>query len=343
MKIDRRTLRFGEDFAVAGLADAEVVDRVAETYAVAMTPLLADLVDRADPQDPIARQFVPDPRELDVAAIERPDPIGDIAHSPVKGIVHRYPDRLLLTPLLHCPVYCRFCFRRERVGGAEKALDEAEMAAALDYIRAHPEVWEVVITGGDPLMLSPLRLAAMMQALDAIPHVRIVRLHSRIPVADPARVTAEMIEALQLERATVWLAVHCNHERELSPAAITALRDLSRAGIPLLGQTVLLRGVNDKAETLEALFRALVANRVKPYYLHQLDLAAGTAHFRVPVEEGRALMRELRGRVSGVCQPTYILDIPGGHGKVPIGPAYLEDGIVMDWQGGAHDYVPDRR
>jgi lysine 2,3-aminomutase len=333
MKIDRRTLRSGEDFAAAGLAEAADVDRVAEQYAVAMTPLLASLVDPDDPADPIARQFVPDLRELDTAAIERSDPIGDVAYSPVKGIVHRYPDRLLLTPLLHCPVYCRFCFRRERVGGAEKALGDTEMSAALDYIRAHPEVWEVVITGGDPLMLSPLRLSAMMQALDAIPHVRIVRLHSRIPVADPDRITEEMIAALQIERATVWLAVHCNHEKELSAPAIAALRSLSRAGIPLLGQTVLLRGVNDQAETLEALFRALVANRVKPYYLHQLDL----------VEEGRALMRELRGRVSGVCQPTYILDIPGGHGKVPIGPAYLEDGIVMDWQGGEHDYAPDRR
>jgi len=343
MKIDRRTLRSGEDFAAAGLAEADVVDQVAERYTVAMTPLLAGLVDRDDPADPIALQFVPDLREMETAAIERSDPIGDHAFSPVKGIVHRYPDRLLLTPLLHCPVYCRFCFRRERVGGAEKALTEAELSAALDYIRAHEEVWEVVITGGDPLMLSPLRLAAMMRALDEIPHVRIVRLHSRIPVADPDRITEEMIAALQIERATVWLAVHCNHERELSPPATAALRALSRAGIPLLGQTVLLRGVNDKAETLEALFRALVANRVKPYYLHQLDLAAGTDHFRVPVEEGRALMRELRGRVSGVCQPTYILDIPGGHGKVPIGPAYLEEGIVMDWQGGAHDYAPDRR
>lgn len=341
MKIDRRTLRSGEDFAAAGLADAGEVDRVAEQYAVAMTPLLASLVDPTDPTDPIARQFVPDLRELDTAEIERSDPIGDAAYSPVKGIVHRYPDRLLLTPLLHCPVYCRFCFRRERVGGAEKALDEAEMTAALDYIRAHPEIWEVVITGGDPLMLSPLRLSAMMRALDAIPHVKIIRLHSRIPVADPDRITDEMIAALQIERATVWLAVHCNHEKELSPPAVAALRSLSRAGIPLLGQTVLLRGVNDKAETLEALFRALVANRVKPYYLHQLDLAAGTDHFRVPVEEGRALMRELRGRVSGVCQPTYILDIPGGHGKVPIGPAYLEEGIVMDWRGDEHDYAPD--
>jgi lysine 2,3-aminomutase len=336
--INNRTLRRGEDFAAAGLAEADIVDRVAERYAVAMTPLLAGLVEPGNEDDPIARQFVPDLRELETAPSERTDPIGDHAYSPVKGIVHRYPDRLLLTPLLHCPVYCRFCFRRERVGGPEKALDEAEFGAALDYVRTHEEVWEVVITGGDPLMLPPARLAAMMQALDAMAHVKIVRLHSRIPVADPERIDAAMIEALQTTRATVWLAVHCNHERELSPPAVAALRRLSRAGIPLLGQTVLLRGVNDKAETLEALFRALVANRVKPYYLHQLDLAAGTEHFRVPVEEGRALMRALRGRVSGLCQPTYILDIPGGHGKVPVGPAYLEDGIVMDWQGESHSY-----
>ena len=337
--INNRTLRRGEDFSAAGLAEADVVDRVAERYAVAMTPLLAGLVEPGNEDDPIARQFVPDLRELDTAANERPDPIGDHAFSPVEGIVHRYPDRLLLTPLLHCPVYCRFCFRRERVGGAEKALDEAGMNAALDYIRAHGEVWEVVITGGDPLMLPPARLAAMMRALDEMPHVKIVRLHSRIPVADPGRVDDALIAALRTERATVWLAVHCNHERELSPPAAAALKALNRAGIPLLGQTVLLRGVNDKVESLEALFRALVANRVKPYYLHQLDLAAGTDHFRVPVEEGRALMRALRGRVSGVCQPTYILDIPGGHGKVPVGPSYLEDGIVMDWRGNTHDYT----
>jgi len=339
--MNRRTLRSGEDFAAAGLGDAVTVDRVAERYAVAMTPLLADLVEREDPADPIARQFVPDLRELEISPAERADPIGDHAFSPVKGIVHRYPDRLLFTPLLHCPVYCRFCFRRERVGGAEKMLDDAEWSAALDYIRAHEEVWEVVITGGDPLMLPPARLRQMMAALDAIPHVQIVRLHSRIPVADPDRIDEETIAALSLERATLWLAVHCNHQRELSPPAIAALRALSRAGIPLLGQTVLLRGVNDKAETLEALFRAMVVNRIKPYYLHQLDFATGTEHFRVPVEEGQRLMRDLRGRVSGVCQPTYILDIPGGHGKVPIGPAYLQDGIVMDWQGDAHDYAPD--
>jgi len=339
MKIDRRTLRSGKDFAAAGLAEATVVDQVAEQYAVAMTPLLADLIDRANPADPIARQFVPDLRELETSPVERADPIGDHAFSPVKGIVHRYPDRLLFTPLLHCPVYCRFCFRRERVGGAEKMLDDAEWTAAFDYIGAHPEVWEVVITGGDPLMLPPARLRQMMQALDAIPHVQIVRIHSRIPVADPDRINAEMLTALTLERATLWLAVHANHAREFSPPAIAALRALARAGIPLLGQTVLLRGVNDSAETLEALFRTMVANRIKPYYLHQLDLAAGTDHFRVPVEEGQELMRQLRGRVSGICQPIYILDIPGGHGKVPIGPVYLEEGIVMDWQGGAHEYT----
>ena len=335
------TLRRGADFAVAGLVgedQAAAIDRVAERYAVALTPLLADLIDPTDADDPIARQFIADERELAATEEELPDPIGDHAHAPLKGVVHRYPDRVLLTPLLHCPVYCRFCFRRERVGGAEKALSEAELQAALDYIATHPEIWEVVITGGDPLMLPPARLAALLQALEEIPHVQVIRLHSRIPIADPARIGDALIAALSLQRATLWLAVHCNHPRELSPDAAAACRRLSFAGIPLLGQTVLLKGVNDRAETLEDLFRAMVAHRIKPYYLHHLDLAPGTGHFRTTIADGQDLMRTLRGRLSGICQPTYVLDIPGGAGKVPVGPVYWQEGEVTDWQGESHAY-----
>jgi lysine 2,3-aminomutase len=328
-----RTLRRGSDFAEAGLGNASAIDRVAERYAVAMTPLLAELAEPA-----INKQFVPDIRELDTDPNELSDPIGDHAHSPVNGIVHRYPDRLLLTPLLHCPVYCRFCFRRERVGGAEKALSDAELAAALDYIRAHDEVWEVILTGGDPLMLTPARLRALLAELDAIPHVEIVRIHSRIPIADPERID---IESLRLERATLWLAVHANHASEFSPQAADACRKLSSAGIPLLGQTVLLKDVNDRAEVLEELFRTMVKHRIKPYYLHHLDLAPGTGHFRTSIEQGQELVRGLRGKVSGLCQPTYVLDIPGGHGKAPIGPQFLQDGKVTDWQGRNHNYSTD--
>ncbi|PKU26403.1 lysine-2,3-aminomutase-like protein [Telmatospirillum siberiense] len=340
----RRTLRTATDIAAAGLAPAPrmaEIEAVAERYAVAITPALADLIDPTDPNDPIARQFIPDTRELTATPAERADPIGDDSHSPVKGIVHRYPDRVLLTPILHCPVYCRFCFRREKVGGEEAVLGDGEMAAALDYIRAHRTIWEVVITGGDPLMLPSSRLAEMVRALDAITHVRTIRFHSRVPVSDPDRIGQPLLDALQSETA-LWVAVHCNHARELSEAARAACRRLTRAGIPLISQTVLLKDVNDSPAALEELMRALVAARIKPYYLHHLDLAHGTDHFRVPIAAGQDLMRHLRGRVSGLCQPSYVLDIPGGHGKAPIGPVYLDGDRVEDWQGGRHRYPPER-
>ena len=321
------------------------LEEAAQSMAIAVTPEMAALIDRANlANDPIARQFVPSVQETEIAAAELADPIGDEARSPVKGIVHRYPDRVLLKPLHACPVYCRFCFRREKVGPGGEALSADEMAAALAYIRARPEIWEVILTGGDPLMLAPRRLADLMNALAAIPHVAIVRLHSRVPIVDPGRVTAELVQALKPGRVGVWLAVHCNHARELAGPTRAALARLADAGLPLMGQTVLLKGVNDEVETLEQLMRALVAARVKPYYLHHPDLVRGTGHFRVSIEHGQALMRALRGRLSGLAQPTYVLDVPGGHGKVPVGPAYLADDpqamTVEDAFGGQHRYPP---
>jgi lysine 2,3-aminomutase len=287
-------------------------------------------------EDPIGRQFIPDPAELLTAAFESPDPIGDDALSPVKGVVHRYPDRALLKPLLICPVYCRFCFRREHVGPDGGLLTDAELQAAYDWFSEHPEVTEVILTGGDPLMLSPRRLGAIIANLSALPHVQTIRIHSRVPVADPARLTGELAAAMETDRS-MWLVVHANHAREFTPAAGTALRRVRALGIPLLGQSVLLRGVNDSSPALEALFRAMIAHRMKPYYLHQLDRAPGTARFHVPIEEGRALLEGLRGRVTGLAWPTYVLDIPGGHGKVPVGPAYLDDaGVVRDPAGRTH-------
>lgn len=322
--------------------DSPRLEEAADAMAIALTPEMLALIDRGDANDPIARQFVPSIHETEIAPDELADPIGDEARSPVKGIVHRYPDRVLLKPLHVCPVYCRFCFRREKVGPGGEALSAAELDAALAYIRARPEIWEVILTGGDPLMLAPRRLARLLAQLDAIPHVGVIRIHSRVPIADPSRVSNELIAALKLKRATLWFAVHCNHARELGADQRMALARLADAGIPLMGQTVLLAGVNDEVETLEALMRALVTCRVKPYYLHHPDLVRGTGHFRVSIERGQGLMKALRSRLSGLAQPTYVLDVPGGHGKVPIGPGYLADDpdalLVEDAFGGRHRY-----
>ncbi len=335
----RRTARSGAELVDAGATLPERVaeiDRVAQRYAVAVTPAMADLIDPSDANDPIARQFVPSDAELVTTPDERADPIGDHAHSPVKGIVHRYADRVLLKPSHACPVYCRFCFRREMVGPGGEALSPAELDAALDYVRARPDIWEVILSGGDPLILSPRRVGEIVRALDAIEHVGVIRVHTRVPVVDPLRVSDELVAALRAEKA-VYVVLHVNHAREFTEAARKACRRLSDAGIVLLSQSVLLKGVNDDAATLEDLFRTLVRNRIKPYYLHQGDLAPGTSQFRTTIEEGQELMRHLRGRVSGLCQPTYILDIPGGHGKVPVGPSYLrDDGTVEDPNGEMH-------
>jgi lysine 2,3-aminomutase len=331
--LPRRTLRSAADLRSEGLA-RDGVEQVASRYAVAITPAMQDLLQ----VEPIARQFVPDAAELTTTADENADPIGDHAHSPVKGIVHRYPDRVLLKPTHACAVYCRFCFRREMVGPGSESLDAAELAAALDYIRAHEEIWEVILTGGDPLILSPRRLAEIVAALNDIPHLGVIRLHTRIPVADPSRITDELVAALTSDQA-VYVVLHANHPRELTETAIAACRKIIDAGIPMLSQSVLLKGVNDDAATLEALFRAFVRHRIKPYYLHHADKAPGTGHFRTTIAQGQALMRALRGRVSGLCQPDYVLDIPGGHGKVPVGPSYLDGETVTDWRGQRHAYT----
>ena len=314
---------------------------VASRYAVAITPAVVDLIDSADPHDPIALHFVPDERELETHAEESADPIGDAVHSPVPGLVHRYPDRVLLKVVNACAVYCRFCFRREMVGPGRGALTGKALAAALDYIARAPKIWEVILTGGDPLVLPPRRLRDLMTRLAAIDHVKVIRLHTRIPVVAPERVTPALLRALRTGKAT-YMVLHANHPRELTDQARAACARVVDAGIPMLSQSVLLRGVNDDVETLGALMRALVECRIKPYYLHHADLAPGTAHLRTSIVEGQVLMRALRGRYSGLCQPQYVLDIPGGHGKSPIGPTYLStDGSqITDFKGAQHAYPP---
>jgi lysine 2,3-aminomutase len=331
------TIRDTDGLIDAGLldpSDRARIDAVATRYAVALTPTMRTLIEA--PDDPIALQFVPSTEELTTAPHEHPDPIGDDKFSPIKGVVHRYPDRALLKPLLLCPVYCRFCFRREHVGPDGGVLTAAELEAAYAWFAAHPEVREVILTGGDPLLLSPRRLAAIIATLSAMPHIETLRIHTRVPTTDPGRIDEAVTGALATDRS-LWLVLHANHAREFSAEAKAALTRLRRAGVPLLGQSVLLRGVNDSAAALEALFRAMVASGVKPYYLHQLDAAPGTARFHVPIAEGQRLLAALRGRVTGLAWPTYVLDIPGGHGKVPIGPEFLQaDGFVRDLSGVPH-------
>jgi lysine 2,3-aminomutase len=331
----------------AGLAEPARLEELAaigDRYAIALTPALAALIRPDDPADPIARQFVPNPRELIRDPAERDDPIGDDAMSPVKGLVHRYPDRVLIKLVAVCAVYCRFCFRRERIGPGSGSLSAAEFAAALDYVRGRPGIWEVILTGGDPLTLSPRRIAEATQALAAIGHVKTLRWHTRMPVAAPERVTRAMARALKADGKTTVVAVHANHPRELTESARAACRRLAAQGAMLVSQSVLLKGVNDDEDTLVDLMRAFVEAGVKPYYLHHGDLAPGTAHWRTTVARGQELMRALRARLSGLATPTYMLDIPGGHGKVPIGPQWIRgddegEHVVTDPKGVEHGYA----
>jgi lysine 2,3-aminomutase len=345
MKRGVETLRSVAALGAAGLiapAEAPRLEPVAQRYAIAMTPDLARLVVRGEPRDPIARQFVPDARELVRQPSERDDPLGEAELSPVPDVVHRYCDRVLVKLTHVCPVYCRFCFRREVVGPkGPKSLAGDALEAAVSYIAGDHRIWEVILTGGDPFMLSPRRITDVTRRLSAVAHVKVLRWHTRVPIADPMRVSDALVAAVRSTEKTVCVAVHANHVRELTPAARRACARLIDAGVPLFAQTVLLRGVNDDVDTLEALMRALVEARIKPYYLHHADLAPGTGHFRTSIGEGQALMRALRGRLSGIAQPTYVLDIPGGHGKVPIGPTYVSrDGRAVSDSGGAvHEYA----
>jgi lysine 2,3-aminomutase len=324
------------------------IRQVAAEFAVALTEDMAELIDADEDEDPIAAQFLPSWSELSAEAEELADPIGDERWSPVPGIVHRYPDRVLLKPILLCPVYCRFCFRREVVGKKAAMLDRAALESAFGYVRQRPQIWEVIVTGGDPFLLAPRRISEIIRALDQIPHLGVIRFHTRVPVADPRRVTPRLVEALAAEKA-VYVVIHANHPRELTAKSREAALKLSRAGIPLLSQTVLLRGVNDDAVVLEGLFRGLVAMRVKPYYLHHVDLARGTSHFRTGIATGQRLVRSLRGHISGLCQPTYVLDIPGGYGKVPIAPCAATpdsssgEWLIEDGAGCRHRYPADPR
>lgn len=323
--------------------DVESLIPVIENFSLAITKQMSARIDKNNENDPIAKQFVPSREELNNGGLTHPDPVGDEAHTKIKGIIHRYPDRCLFLPLLICPLYCRFCFRKEKVGHASKILNLQEMQQAFNYIQEHQEIWEVIITGGDPLMLTPKILKNIMEELAKISHVDVIRFHTRVPVVDPARITKEMIRALRSHKA-VYVILHANHTQEFTFAASRACAALIDAGIPMLSQSVLLKDINDNIDALSSLMRCFIKNRIKPYYLHHADLTRGTAHFRTSIQKGQELMCQLRGRFSGLCQPTYVLDVPGGYGKVPVGSCYIhkkenQHYEIADYLGKLHQYV----
>lgn len=322
--------------------DRAALEAVAGDFRIRLSPAMQ----AACGSSGVARQFVPDRRELTRRPEELADPIGDHAFMPVRGLTHRYPDRVILAVTQVCEVYCRFCFRRETVGDTGP-LPAGDLDRALDYIAATPAIHEVILTGGDPLSLSSRRLGAVLDRLEAIPHIETLRIHSRVPVVAPGRLDGAMIAQLDREKP-VHLVIHTNHPDELAEPACAALRALNRAGVAMFSQSVLLRGINDDADVLEALFRALLRNRVKPYYLHHCDLAPGTSHFRTTIGEGQALMAELRRRLSGLAVPQYVLDIPGGAGKVALTPGFAQALGAGAWQitdrlGGTHSYCDPER
>ncbi|MFN3700598.1 MAG: lysine-2,3-aminomutase-like protein [Alphaproteobacteria bacterium] len=347
----RRRLSTAQDLADSGLIAAAELPQlrpVQSALAIGVSDHLARLMLDSPRHSALRRQYIPDPRELRVTEAELADPIGDAAHSPVKGLVHRYPDRVLLKIANVCAVYCRYCFRREMIGPQAETLGMAEKEDAYSYIRAHPEIREVILTGGDPMVLSTRQIGAALAALSAIPHIRFIRIHSRVPIADPLRIDADYIQKLRenMNGKPLYIALHVNHTDELSAEVCKVIEALHAEGCMLLSQSVLLCGVNDSLEALENLFTALTALHVKPYYLHHPDLARGTAHFRLPLHEGMALYERLRGRLSGICIPEYMLDIPGGYGKIPVNHSYVRvDGentyTLRDPQGGTHIYHDD--
>jgi lysine 2,3-aminomutase len=328
----------------AGISEQELakLKEVSKQFAFQVTNTVVDMLDASDPNDPIKRQFFPRLEELAEDHQELADPIGDNVYEAVKGLVHRYPDRCLLKVVNICPVYCRFCFRKEMIGPGKISLTELEIEAALNYIENHKEIGEVILTGGDPFILKPSKLASLLQALSSIHHVEVVRIHTRVPVVAPEKVNLKLVQALKLKKA-VYVILHANHPKELTDEAVTACARLIDAGIPMLSQTVLLKGVNDNEEALSLLMKMFVKNRIKPFHLHHPDMVKGTSHFRLSIEEGQRLMKFLQGRFSGLCQPTYMLDIPGGFGKMPIGPCYLTqqntgEWLIEDYLGRLHGY-----
>lgn len=305
---------------------SEDLGAVAARFPFRVTPSYAGLIRCQD--DPIWKQCIPDPQEL-VDDKQSADPLSEASLSPVPGLIHRYPDRVVILVSNRCPVYCRFCMRKRHVGAGDEPLNPVDLERALAYIAATPAINDVILSGGDPLMLDDDSLEHLLSRLRAIRHVSIIRIGTRIPVTLPERVTPELCSLLKRFHP-LYINTHFNHPAEITPASGRACSMLADAGIPLGNQTVLLRGVNDSAETMRDLMTGLLSQRVRPYYIHQMDLVRGTAHFRTTVTQGLEIIRALRGHVSGLAVPHYVIDLPDGKGKVPILPDSVErDGDIL--------------
>ena len=291
-------------------------------FRMAITPYYASLMDKEDPRCPIRMQMIPSAAERVRGEFDLDDPLGEIKYNPVPNVVRRYPDRALLLVTMQCAAYCRHCTRRRVVGSTDCTISKEQLKAALDYIERTPEIRDVLISGGDPFILSTSALEEIIAKVRSIPHVEIIRIGTRVPVVLPMRIDKELTDMLR-KYHPIWVNTHFNHPRELTPEAIEACQALVDAGIPVGNQTVLLKGINDDAKILKKLFLGLVKARVRPYYLFQCDLSVGISHFRTPVEKGIEIMHSLTSSISGYAVPKYAIDLPVGGGKVTLGYNYV--------------------
>ncbi len=313
-----RTVEELEDWIVLTDDERKAIEATKAYFRWQITPYYASLMDPVNPDCPIRRQVVPKMSEMeDDFDILSLDPLEELAHSPVKNLVHNYNDRVAFCVAAECAVYCRYCLRKRMVGDGEFAMNKQEIQQGIDYIADHPEIRDVLLTGGDPMILSDSNLEWILSRLRAIPHVELIRIGTRFPVLNPFRFTSEFCEMIS-KYHPIWVNTHFNHPKELTSEAAEACDRITRSGAPLGNQTVLLKGINNHADTLKELFKSLVKVRVRPYYLYQAQLIGGTRHFRTSIEEGMEIMDQLRGRISGFAIPTYVLDTP--HGKVPLTP-----------------------
>jgi len=323
--------------------EKEDIESCLERFKMAVTPYYASLMDPCDKKCPIRMQAVPSASEMDTEPCEMDDPVGEEKFSPTENIVHRYPDRVLFILTHKCSMYCRHCTRRRIVGGEDFTASTASMEKAFDYIGAHKEIRDVLLSGGDPLMLSDARLESIIMRLRQMPHVEVIRIGTRVPVVLPMRITGELVGMLR-KYHPIWINTHFNHPKEITPESSKACEMIADAGIPLGNQSVLLKGINNDAGVLKELFTKLVKIRVRPYYLYQCDIAKGIGHFRTPVSEGIELMRQIRGYISGYAVPVFVIDAPGGGGKTPINPEYLvsldeNKAVIKNYLGQEYTYT----